>query len=161
MKKEALQGNEKLRFFYEMEIMKKLDHPNILRIYEVYQDQKRYYLITELCTGGELFDEISKKTTFSEQDAAIIIEQILEAIAYCHSRNIAHRDLKPENILIDSKNHNNIKVIDFGTSQKMTKGEKMNQTYGTAYYIAPEVLVSEYDEKCDVWSIGVIMYILL
>lgn len=154
-------GNEKMRFFYEMEIMKKLDHPNILRIFEVYQDQKRYYLITELCTGGELFDEIAKKSVFSEKDAAVIIEQILEAISYCHSRSIVHRDLKPENILIDSQNNNNIKVIDFGTSQKMQPKVKMNQAFGTSYYIAPEVLYTDYDEKCDVWSIGVIMYILL
>ena len=84
--KEALKGNEKLRFFYEMEIMKKLDHPNILKIYEVFQDQKRYYLITELWTGGELFDEISKRITFLEKDAAAIIEQILEAVAYWHSK---------------------------------------------------------------------------
>mmetsp|Transcript_17591 Transcript_17591/g.19799 ORF Transcript_17591/g.19799 Transcript_17591/m.19799 type:complete len:134 (+) Transcript_17591:313-714(+) len=133
-----------------MQIMKKLDHPNILRIYEVFQDQKRYYLITELCTGGELFDEIAKKAIFSEKDAAIIIEQILLAINYCHSKSIVHRDLKPENILIDSSNKNNIKVIDFGTSHKMTKEKKvMNQAFGTSYYIAPEVLVTEYNEKCD------------
>jgi calcium-dependent protein kinase len=74
---------------------------------------------------------------------------------------ICHRDLKPENILLDSKNDNQIKVIDFGTSQKFEKGKKMTQTYGTAYYIAPEVLNQEYDEKCDIWSIGVILYILL
>lgn len=108
-----------------------------------------------------MFDEIAKKTVFSEKDAAIIIEQILEAIAYCHAKNIVHRDLKPENVLIDSTNNNNIKVIDFGTSQKMNPKFKMNQTFGTSYYIAPEVLVTDYDEKCDVWSIGVIMFILL
>lgn len=156
-----MKGYEKIRFFYEMEVMKKLDHPNILRIYEVFQDQKRYYLITELCTGGELFDEIAKKSNFCEKDAAIIIEQILEAISYCHSKSIVHRDLKPENILTDSKNKNNIKVIDFGTSQKMKPKQKMTEAFGTSYYIAPEVLTTEYDEKCDCWSIGVIMYILL
>lgn len=72
-----------------------------------------------------------------------------------------HRDLKPENLLLDSKNDNTIKVIDFGTSERFKAGEKMKQTFGTAYYIAPEVLTSEYNEKCDVWSIGVILYILL
>jgi len=161
IRKDALFGQDKIRFFYEMEIMKKLDHPNILRIYEIFQDQKRYYLITELCTGGELFDEIAKKSNFSEKGAAIIIEQILEAISYCHSKSIVHRDLKPENILIDSTNKNNIKVIDFGTSQKMKPKQKMSQAFGTSYYIAPEVLVTDYDEKCDCWSIGVIMFILL
>ena len=114
-----------------------------------------------LCTGGELFDEITSRSQFSEQDAAKIIQQVLSAIAYCHANNIVHRDLKPENLLLDSKNDNTIKVIDFGTSAKYTEGEKMKQTFGTAYYIAPEVLTSEYNEKCDVWSIGVILYILL
>lgn len=86
---------------------------------------------------------------------------MLAAIAYCHANNIVHRDLKPENLLLDSKNNNTIKVIDFGTSQRFEATKKMKQTFGTAYYIAPEVLTSEYNEKCDVWSIGVILYILL
>ena len=89
------------------------------------------------------------------------MKQVLSAVAYCHQKNICHRDLKPENILLDSKNNNSIKVIDFGTSQKFDPARKMTQTYGTAYYIAPEVLQSEYNEKCDVWSVGVILYILL
>jgi calcium-dependent protein kinase len=72
--------------------------------------------VTELCTGGELFEEITKRTSFSEKDAAIIIKQVLSAVSYCHSKNICHRDLKPENILMDLKNNSQIKVIDFGTS---------------------------------------------
>jgi len=161
IKKNALKGHQKMRFFYEMEVMKKLDHPNILRIFEVFQDQKRYYLVTELGLGGELFDEIAKKSNFCEKDAASIIEQVLEAIAYCHSKSIIHRDIKPENLLIDPKNNNNMKIIDFGTCQKMKAKKKMNEAFGTSYYIAPEVLASKYDEKCDCWSIGVIMFILL
>lgn len=102
MRKEVLVGDQKLQFFTEMEIMKKLDHPNILRVHELYKDQKRYYLVTELCTGGELFDEIAKRENFSEKDAARVILQLLEAIAYCHSKKIVHRDLKPENILLSS-----------------------------------------------------------
>jgi calcium-dependent protein kinase len=85
-------------------------------LYEIFQDDKRYYLVTELCTGGELFEEITKRTSFSEKDAAIIIKQVLSAVSYCHSKNICHRDLKPENILMDLKNNSQIKVIDFGTS---------------------------------------------
>lgn len=96
--------------------MRQLDHPNIVRLYEVFQDEKRYYLVTELCTGGELFDEITNRSYFSEQDAAVIIKQVLSAVKYCHSKSIVHRDLKPENILMDTKNNNMIKVIDFGTS---------------------------------------------
>ena len=82
-------------------------------------------------------------------------------MAYCHAKNIVHRDLKPENLLIDEEDESTIKIIDFGTSQVFDPEKKMDQTYGTAYYIAPEVLQHKYDEKCDVWSIGVIMYILL
>ena len=116
IKKDSLDAKEKIRFFSEIEILKVLDHPNIVRLYEVFHDDKRYYLVTELCTGGELFEEITKRNSFSEQDAASIIKQVLSAVAYCHSKQICHRDLKPENILMDSKNNNTIKIIDFGTS---------------------------------------------
>jgi calcium-dependent protein kinase len=77
-----------------------------VRLYEVFQDDKRYYLVTELCTGGELFDEITNRSHFSEQDAAVILKQVLSAVKYCHVKNIVHRDLKPENILMDTKNNN-------------------------------------------------------
>eukprot|EP00347_Sterkiella_histriomuscorum_P020848 403336235 len=161
IRKDSLDAKEKARFFQEIDILRQLDHPNIVRLYEVFQDEKRYYLVTELCTGGELFDEITNRSNFSEQDAAVIIKQVLSAVQYCHVKNIVHRDLKPENILMDTKNNNQIKVIDFGTSQKFDPSKKMNQIFGTAYYIAPEVLKGEYNEKCDLWSLGVILYILL
>ena len=82
-------------------------------------------------------------------------------MAYCHSMNITHRDLKPENILIDKELNNSLKIIDFGAGTLVEKGQKLSLQYGTSYYIAPEVLAKKYDEKCDVWSIGVMMYILL
>ena len=91
-----------------------MDHPNILKLYEVYQDDARFYVVTELCEGGELFDEIIKRNHFSEKDAAEIMLQVLKAINYCHANDICHRDLKPENILIESEGL--IKVIDFGTA---------------------------------------------
>lgn len=116
-----------------------------------------------MCTGGELYEEINKRKGkgFSEEEAGRVIEQVLNAINYCHSNEIVHRDIKPENVLIDTKKGDQIKLIDFGTAQKFTRGKKMTQTFGTAYYIAPEVLTTSYDEKCDIWSIGVIFYILL
>jgi calcium-dependent protein kinase len=86
---------------------------------------------------------------------------VLSAVAYCHGKKVAHRDLKPENILLDTKKGDIVKVIDFGTSQVFDNSEKMHQTYGTPYYIAPEVLKQEYNEKCDLWSIGVILFVLL
>mmetsp|Transcript_38780 Transcript_38780/g.44119 ORF Transcript_38780/g.44119 Transcript_38780/m.44119 type:complete len:494 (-) Transcript_38780:360-1841(-) len=150
------------QFLTEIKILKTLDHPNILKVYEFYQDEKRYYIISEYLTGGELFDKIIEKGSFSETDAAHIMKQILSAVYYCHSHNIVHRDLKPENLLLEDKSENfNIKVIDWGTSQVFDPNKKMRHKYGTPYYIAPEVLKKKYDEKCDIWSCGVIMYILL
>ncbi len=113
--------------------------------------------------GGELFDEIQRRKNFSEETAAEIISQLLSAIVYCHERRIVHRDLKPENILLDSTSPGKlqIKVIDFGTAQVFNPSSKLRATTGTAYYIAPEVLMKNYNEKCDVWSCGVILYILL
>lgn len=142
--------------------MKKLDHPNILKLYEFFQDEKRYFLVTELCSGGELFDKIAEEQYFSEQDAARIIRQILSSVNYCHQRKIVHRDLKPENILMSrDADDPKITIIDFGTSGYFEPNKKMNGKFGTPYYIAPEVLSNKYDEKCDLWSIGVILYILL
>ncbi|TNV82197.1 hypothetical protein FGO68_gene11040 [Halteria grandinella] len=162
IKKSFLQGKEETRFLQEIEILKQMDHPNIVRMFEVYQDPKRYFIVTEHCSGGELFDQIIKRPYYSERDAANIMKQALSAISYCHSMKIVHRDLKPENLLLDSEGDKAVlKVIDFGTSQTFDPTQKMHQTFGTPYYIAPEILSGEYTESCDVWSCGVILYILL
>lgn len=149
------------RMYLEVEILKKLIHPNIMQIYEFYEDKKNFYIVTEWCDGGELFDMIINKGTFTEEEAAWIMKQLISAINYIHSNNIVHRDLKPENILLDTKKNNIIKIIDWGTARFFEKNKKMNKISGTPYYIAPEVLNEKYDEKCDVWSAGVIMYIIL
>lgn len=154
--------SERVKLLNEIEILKQLDHPNILKLFEFFQDQKRFFLVTEFCNGGELFDKIAEEQYFSETDAAKIIKQILSAVNYCHQRSIVHRDLKPENILLNRDlNDPKITIIDFGTSGVFDPDQKMQQKYGTPYYIAPEVLGNSYDEKCDLWSIGVILYILL
>ena len=145
-----------------MEILKNLDHPNIVKLYELYQDEKFYYLITEFLPGGELFDRIQQSKHFSESKAAKLMRQVMSAVAYCHEKSIVHRDLKPENIIFINKDENSdLKVIDFGTSRSFKADEKMKKRLGTPYYIAPEVLKREYNEKCDIWSCGVILYILL
>ncbi len=122
----------------------------------------------EKCNGGELFDiiidHIKKKRMFTEKNAAIIFQQIITAISYCHSNGIVHRDLKPENILYTNEGNeinNNIKVIDFGLSRNFQVKKKMTTKVGTSYYMAPEVINGQYNEKCDVWSAAVILYILL
>ena len=150
----------------EIELLRKLDHPNIVKIFEFFNEPDGYYLITEFCSGGELFDEIKKKKYFPENIAANIMYQIFNAINYCHTfGKIIHRDIKPENILI--VNHDEmtgfytIKIIDFGTAKIYEKNKNENKIIGSSYYIAPEVLQKNYNEKCDIWSVGVILYILL
>ena len=153
------------KFRREIEILKKMDHPNIIKLYEVYESERSLYLIMEECKGGEIFDRIiqhiQEKKMYSEKDAAIIFEQVMSCIAYCHNRNICHRDLKPENLLYlnagDEKD-NRIKVIDFGLSQAC---DRLKTKVGTAYYVSPEILSGNYTHLCDIWSAGVILYILL
>ena len=155
------------------------DHPSVLKIIEYYKDEDYFYIVSELCTGGELFDRIMEKKKFNEQETARIMKQLLSAISFCHKNDIVHRyhhsprfkalpsnprpsDLKPENILYLNKSLNSpIKIIDFGLSHELCRKQKLTKRIGTPYYIAPEVLRKSYDSKCDIWSCGVIMYILL
>lgn len=164
MKKNS-EDNQKvdIEIINEIEILKKMDHPNIVKIFEFYNSTKNYYLITEFCKEGELFDKIVKDGPFDEEFTAYIMYQIFNAVLYCHSMNILHRDLKPENILIERKEKHGIKIkiIDFGTAKIFEKNKVERKIIGSSYYIAPEVLSKSYNEKCDLWSCGVIMYILL
>ena len=157
--------NHSLTINKEINILKSLDHPNIIKVYEFYSSKKYIYIISELCTGGELFDKIVEVKYFSESAACNIMRQLLSAVAYCHEKGVIHRDLKPENILIESseekdKEFFHIKVIDFGTCEILKK-KKLTEQIGTSFYIAPEVLKNGYNEKCDLWSCGIILYILL
>jgi len=148
----------------EINILKIMDHPNILKIFEFYSSKESYSIITEYCSGGELFQEITENGPFNEKYTAYVMFQIFSAINYCHNMNIIHRDLKPENILIVDRNKNNfprVKICDFGTSKMVEKGAIQRKLVGSSYYIAPEVIKKNYNEKCDIWSCGVIMYILL
>jgi calcium-dependent protein kinase len=147
----------------EIEVLAQLDHPNIIKIYEYFESQKNYQIIVELASGGELFDKINELRTFNERDAAMIMEQLLSAVCYLHSKNIVHRDLKPENILMETRKVGDmaIKLIDFGAANYLQGNELLTLSIGTPYYIAPEVIAKQYNEKCDIWSCGVILYILL
>ncbi|EDK31725.2 calcium-dependent kinase (macronuclear) [Tetrahymena thermophila SB210] len=204
-------------FIQEIDILKTLDHPNILKIYEFYEDNRYLYIITELCNGRELFDVIVEDDTcFTEQQTMKIMQQSLSALQYAHSKCYAHRDIKPENIMIDIETQK-IKIIDWGTSKKIMNtqlkkqkynyninliyltffdqlseailineffflfiyenpnlnssyqikgtsfnGEKIKQLVGSAYYIAPEILKRKgYDEKVDIWSLGIVFYLLI
>eukprot|EP00752_Nemacystus_decipiens_P004515 g4123.t1 len=152
----------------EVQILRKVSHPNIIELADVYEDEMNLHLVTELCTGGELFDRILEKTEsdegrYSERDAMTLVTKILSAIAYCHDEhNICHRDLKPENFLFkDRADDAELKIIDFGLSRFEETNVAMTTRVGTPYYIAPEVLGRNYTKACDLWSIGVIAYILL
>jgi calcium-dependent protein kinase len=142
----------------------KLDHPNIVRLEEVYESQAQIYLVQELCLGGELFDRLDEQPDFhyTENDCAILIKQMLCAVRYLHSHGIIHRDLKLENFLFSSKSKDSeLKMIDFGLSKHFINGEVQHDPVGTPYTVAPEVLRGCYGEKCDIWAIGVITYLLL
>lgn len=154
---------DEIEVLNEIEMMKRMDHPNIVKIFQFYNTKDIYYIIMEYCAGGELYYEIINKGKFSEEEASYIMYQILSVVFYCHSNDIIHRDLKPENVLIERKEKNfiKIKVCDFGTAKIYEKGRIERRIVGSSYYIAPEVLSKNYDEKCDLWSCGVIMYILL
>ena len=146
----------------EVEILSSLDHPNIIKFYETYHDEYYFHIVMELCTGKEVFDRIIEEGHINEQKVAGIIYKVIHAISYCHSAGITHRDLKPENILFETSDPDaEIKLIDFGLSRKYDIKEKMHTVLGTPYYVAPEVLKGCYDERCDVWSIGCLAYIML
>eukprot|EP00331_Platyophrya_macrostoma_P033866 CAMPEP_0176441590 /NCGR_PEP_ID=MMETSP0127-20121128/21290_1 /TAXON_ID=938130 /ORGANISM="Platyophrya macrostoma, Strain WH" /LENGTH=469 /DNA_ID=CAMNT_0017826401 /DNA_START=25 /DNA_END=1434 /DNA_ORIENTATION=+ len=152
-------------FKSEVEIMRKLDHPNVIKLYETYEDSRHLYLVMELCKGGELFDRINEKGHYTEDEARRTFKQIMHAINYSHSNNIAHRDLKPENFLyLTGDEDSPLKVIDFGLSKVFKEegnSKAMSTRAGTPFYISPEVLKGKYDQSCDIWSLGVILYIIL
>jgi serine/threonine protein kinase len=146
----------------EIRIMKKVNHPNILKLYEVFVEEESFYLVMELVPGKELFERIIDRGQYSERHASNIIRQIVSAVDYLHSNGIAHRDLKPENLLSSGDDENEvIKIIDFGLSKKFGD-EQLVTSVGSPGYVAPEVLTAEsYDKSVDMWSVGVILYILL
>ena len=146
----------------EVDIISGLDHPVIIDFYETYQDEYFFHIVMELCKGKEVFQKIASEGKIEEKKVARVIFKVLNAIAYCHSKGITHRDIKPENILFQTDEpYSDIKIIDFGLSRKYSADQKMHTILGTPYYIAPEVLKGNYDEKCDIWSIGALTYIML
>ena len=151
----------------EIDILKKLSHPNIVKIYEFYVSNSHYYIVTEFCRDGELFSYIKNK--YSERQLAVLFYQVFSGLWYLHDNKILHRDIKLENIMISQKEKDNetgeelfwVKIIDFGTAKIFEKNKKEKDVVGSSYYIAPEVLKQNYNEKCDTWSVGVILYMML
>ncbi|XP_073990437.1 calcium/calmodulin-dependent protein kinase I isoform X2 [Rhodnius prolixus] len=159
--KKALKGKED-SLENEIKVLRRLTHPNIVQLLETFEDKQKVYLIMELVTGGELFDRIVEKGSYTEKDASDLIRQVLEAVNYMHEQGVVHRDLKPENLLYYSPDEDSkIMISDFGLS-KMEDSGIMATACGTPGYVAPEVLAQKpYGKAVDVWSIGVISYILL
>ena len=151
----------------EINILKKLSHPNIVKIYEFFDTILYYYLVTEYCKKGELFSYI--KNRFSERQLAVLFYQVFSGLCYLHEKKIIHRDLKLENIMVSDvekdvltgEEYFWIKIIDFGTAKIFEKNKTEKSIIGSSYYIAPEVLRQKYNEKCDTWSVGVILYMTL
>ena len=148
------------RFVREIEILKCLDHPNIIRFYEAYDSKNVFYIVQEFCSGGDLGKVFAKYSTrFPENLAKDYMWQIMLALNYIHNKGIAHRDIKPENFLLLSPEKTTLKLIDFGLSATINSTyETIKETVGTTFYIAPEVLELDYSPLCDVWSAGVILY---
>jgi len=138
-------------------------HNNLVQFYDAFEDEDNVYIVMELCKGGELLDRIlARGGKYSEEDAKVVMVQILSVVSFCHLQGVVHRDLKPENFLFSSKDENSpLKVIDFGLSDFVKPDERLNDIVGSAYYVAPEVLHRSYGTEADMWSIGVIAYILL
>lgn len=148
----------------EVKILRALTgHKNLVQFYEAYEDDDNVYIVMELCRGGELLDRIlARGGKYSEEDAKAVMVQILNVVAFCHLQGVVHRDLKPENFLFISKEENSpLKAIDFGLSDYVKPDERLNDIVGSAYYVAPEVLHRSYGTEADMWSVGVIAYILL
>ena len=147
----------------ELDIMSVLDHPNIVKLYESYEDELYVHLVMEYCSGGDVSERIIDQGNFSETEAAVIIENLLCAVQYLHLHNISHRDLKPENFLYESPSakSDRIKIADFGMSVKFGNNLRMKSLAGTPYYLAPEVIRGSYTMSCDVWSLGIFLYFIL
>lgn len=148
----------------EVKILRALSgHENLVQFYDACEDNNNVYIVMELCEGGELLDRIlSRGGRYSEEDAKVIVMQILKIVSFCHLQGVVHRDLKPENFLFTTRDEAApMKAIDFGLSDFIKPDERLNDIVGSAYYVAPEVLHRSYSTEADVWSIGVITYILL
>lgn len=160
-KKSIKNEQTRKKILNEVEIQKQLDHPNIVKIFEFYEDDRNLYIIMEECSGGELLASIYKQKGISETLTACFMKQIFSALVYMHSLGVVHRDLKLENMLLERPNLNTLKIADFGIATVLKPGGKLDTTIGTITYIAPEVIKHKYDSQCDLWSAGVIMYILI
>jgi calcium-dependent protein kinase len=160
--KKCLDEDDLKALHLEIGIMETLDHPNIVRYMEAYEDSRFIYLVMEKCQGGTLFDSTMTTTkdghTFTEKETSEIIYKLLSALNHCHMQDIVHRDIKPENIMFD-KPGGEIRIVDFGLSIQSNK--QLHQMCGTPYFMSPDVLKGSYGTKADIWALGVVLYMMV
>lgn len=164
IEKKSLNPEDEKALKTEVDILGCLNHPNIVQLKETFNSSACFYMVMELCTGGELFDKIVTKEHYSEREAHDCIRTIAETLAYLHDKDIAHRDIKPENLLYSDYDESKavLKLADFGLAQLLTNNVLMKTACGTPGYVAPEILEGKpYGKEVDIWALGVISYILL
>ena len=163
---EDIEGTER-DIVDEIYVLRTVDHPGIMRIFEYFADAKHFFVISELYRGGELYQCIRDKEKIEEKTAKAIMKELLIVVRYLHSKKIVHRDIKPENIMFEDKHFkcDSLKLVDFGFARYLKDEEEylpVNIKYGTPYYIAPEILNKKnYNSKCDIWSCGIVLYCML
>jgi len=162
LKRLKLRGHEGRWVQTECQAFLAMDHPHVVRLMDVYESKSELELVMEHMKGGELFDRVSKQVKYSDPEASGAMSQMLLAVSYLHENGIVHRDLKLQNFVYESETSSRLKLIDFGFSKVcVEKGMKMTERLGTRGYMAPEVLDQSYTSKCDVWSLGVIAFVLV
>eukprot|EP00929_Paragymnodinium_shiwhaense_P049376 TRINITY_DN2490_c0_g1_i1.p1 TRINITY_DN2490_c0_g1~~TRINITY_DN2490_c0_g1_i1.p1 ORF type:complete len:891 (-),score=205.68 TRINITY_DN2490_c0_g1_i1:137-2809(-) len=152
------------RIWYEIALMKMIDHPNIVRIFEHFEDMFCVYMIVELAKGGDLYDHLVNQGRLDEQEAAHVLFQIFRGVQYMHSSQICHRDLKPENLLLVQEGEiifSTIKICDLGNATIFAAGTLMTTKVGNLYYVSPQIVAGAYDCSCDLWTCGVVLYACL
>lgn len=161
--KVALKPKDLCNLMQEIHILQSIRHPNIIALQDVYDDDRVCYLVMEYAGGGELFDRIIAKEYYTEAEAKRVVKVVAKVLRYCHAKGITHRDLKPENLLYADKIEDSVlKIADFGFAKLATDESNMSTMCGTPGYYAPEIIRKlPYDSKCDIWSLGVVAYILL
>jgi len=161
--KKNVKGNEQM-VYDELEMLQRMKHPHIVKFVDWFESRDKYYIVTQLATGGELFDRICEQGRFTEKDASQTIRQVLEAVDYLHDNNVVHRDLKPENLLyLTSDPQSDLVLADFGIAKMLdSKDEVLTTMAGSFGYAAPEVMLKKgHGKPVDMWSLGVITYTLL
>jgi calcium/calmodulin-dependent protein kinase I len=158
-----LPPNDDAAIYDEVAILSSLHHPHIVAILDFFDEKDCYFIVMELTSGGDLFDRIGKKKSYSEADARDLVVKMLKAVAVCHQKNIAHCDMKPKNLLLASEEDDSyIKLADFGFAARVHRPKSLTKQCGTPFFVAPEILTRRpYDQQSDMWSVGCIVFLLI